>query len=455
MSTPVSRSSAEPRLDATRFLLVVLHLVGVYVAVPLRGLGSFEFPAATMLLTVPLLLAVNLGRIRVRHVYPMLGLLSVGLLSVLLAPQAGDFLGARLKGLAQWSWSILCAYALVLELSHWPRSELAKLFGGFSVAILAGCVLENFGGLRAVSNAFRRVAFVSASNEWLSRDIEIAGILRPRLFTSEPSDVAKFFVLSVFGWATTSASHYRHAISLLLMVAGMWLIRSPIVLLVVPLLVLLTLIGRPLAGAPVPLSRPLKATGLVTLIALGGVVIVPLLAARAQVVLAGAEPSSLIRLAAPVLVASQTLQMSPMWGAGISGTEAIADIIIEAYTLFGLAKFADPLISGEHMTVANLITNAFWLHWINFGLLGGVLVLWFTGRWMTALGVRRRMLAFLASLGFAQTMGAMHGPYFWSYIAVILAVVRHLDDVGPLKLRFVPALILPGRPHSRAGSMAG
>jgi hypothetical protein len=455
MTATAFRPSAVFELDATRFLLVLLHLAGVYVAVPLRGLGSFEFPAATMLLTVPLLLAANLGRIRVQHLYPMLGLLAVGLLSVLLAPQAGDFLGARLKGLVQWGWSILCAYVLVLELSHWPRNELARLFGGLSLAILIGCVLENYGGLRAVSNAFRRVVFVSASNEWLSRDIEIAGMLRPRLFTSEPSDVAKFFVLTVFGWVATSVSHYRYAGALLLAVAGMWLIRSPIVLLLVPLLALLLLFGRPLAGAPVPLSRPLKATGLVMLVALGSVVIVPLLAARAHVLLAGAEPSSLIRLAAPVLVAGQTLQMSPMWGAGISGTEAIADIIIDAYTLFGLAKFADPLISGEHMTVANLITNAFWLHWINFGLLGGTLALWFTARWMTALGVRRRMLAFLAIMGFAQTMGAMHGPYFWSYIAVILAVVRHLDDVGPLKLRFVPARVLPGRPQPQAGSFAG
>lgn len=442
MTAIAVRPTAMPApADAGRFLLVLLHLAGVYLAVPLRAPGGFEFPVATMLVTTPLLLAINLPRIRERHLYPLMGLVGVALLTVVLAPDAGQYLSARLKGAVLWTWSIVSAYALVLEVSRWGRADVARLMGLFVAAILLGCLLENYAGLRSVSNVFRRLVFVSARFEWVSRDIEIVGVLRPRLFTAEPSDVAKFYALAAFGWIALSASRYRHAVGLLLTMAGMWLIRSPIVLLIAPLQVLLLVLGRPLAAAVAPLSRPIKVSGFAVALALGGALAAWLLVARVQAVLAGAEPSAVIRLAAPVLVAWQTLAASPVWGAGISGTEAIADIIVSAYSLIGLEKFADPTITGEHMTVANLVSNAFWLHWINFGLLGGVLVLWLLAQWMVALGVRRRLLAFLVIFGFAQTMGAVHGPYFWTYLAVILLVALHLDQFGPLRLRFVAATV--------------
>jgi hypothetical protein len=428
------------RVDAGRFLLVALHLLGVYLAVPLPGPGGFEFPVATMLVTVPALLALNLDRMRSRHLFPMVALVSVALLTVILAPQAGPFLAARLKGLVQWTWSIVSAYALVLELSRWSRADLARLLGGFAAAILAGSVLENYAGLRAVSNVFRRLVFSSAQFEWLTRDIEIVGMLRPRLFTSEPSDVAKFFALATFGWIALSTSRYRHATGVAMALVGFWLIRSPIVLLVVPLQALLMLLGRPLATAPMPLSKPLKVTFLLAVVAVGSALAVALLAVRVQALVSGAEPSAIIRIAAPVIVAWQTLGASPVWGAGISGTESIADIIVNAYTLFGLAKFADPMLTGAHMTVSNLITNAFWLHWINFGLFGGLLAILALAWWMRALGVRRRLLAFLVIFVFAQTMGAEHGPYFWAFVAVTLSVCRHLDEFGPVRVRFVRAV---------------
>jgi hypothetical protein len=428
------------RVDAARFLLVVLHLLGVYLAVPLRGPGGFEFPVATMIFTVPVLLAINLDRIRSRHLYPMIALVGIAMLTVVFAPQAGEFFGSRLKGLVQWTWSIASAYALVLELSRWSRADMARLLGGASAVILVGCVLENYGGLRDVSNVFRRLVFVSVQFEWLARDIEIVGMLRPRLFTSEPSDVAKFFTITTFGWIALSTSRYRHAMGPLLTIAGFFLIRSPIVLLVVPLQAVLLTLGRPLATGPMPLSKPLKASVLLVVVGAVTVVAAALLLARVQALISGAEPSAIIRIAAPVIVAGQTVLMSPVWGAGISGTESIADIIVNAYTLFGLAKFADPMLTGEHMTVSNLITNAFWLHWINFGLFGGLLAVFALAWWMKALGIRRRLLAFVVIFAFAQTMGAEHGPYFWAYVALILAICRHLDEFGPVRLRFVPAV---------------
>jgi hypothetical protein len=38
-------------------------------------------------------------------------------------------------------------------------------------------------------------------------------------------------------------------------------------------------------------------------------------------------------------------------------------------------------------------------------------------------------------------MGAEHGPYFWAYVALILSICRHLDEFGPVRVRFVPAAV--------------
>ena len=440
-ATATAQPAPADRIDAGRYLLVALHIVGVYLAVPLRFPGGFEFPVATMLFTVPLLLAINLPRVRSQHLYPMIALVGVAFLTVVFAPQAAEFFGSRFKGLVQWTWSMVGAYALFLELSRWSRAEFARLLGGASVAILVGCVLENYGGLRGVSNTFRHLVFVSVQYEWLSRDYEIVGMLRPRLFTSEPSDVGKFFAIVAFGWIALSTSRYRHATGAVLAMAGFFLIRSPIVLIVVPLQAALLVLGRPLATGLMPLSKPLKVTLMLAALVAGSVIAVALLTARVQALMSGAEPSAVIRIAAPVIVAWEVIGVSPVWGAGISGTESISDIIVDAYTVFGLAKFADPMLTGEHMTVANLITNAFWLHWINFGLLGGVLAFLALVWWMQALGVRRKLLAFLVIFAFSQTMGAEHGPYFWAYVALILSICRHLDEFGPVRVRFVPAAV--------------
>lgn len=433
---PRPRAVAD-QINIVDSLPLILHLCGLYVAVPIPLPGGIQFPVATTLVTVPLLLALNAYSIRVPHVAWIAALVAVAGLTLVFAPNASGFLIPRLKGLLLWTFSIVGAYALMLEMIRWPRDRLAKLMLAFCLAILAGCLLEIFGGLRAISDAFRRLAFPMGELTFRQRDLEIAGFERPRLFTSEPSDVAKFFLLASLAWVVLATSRAKHVIGLTLCLAATALTRSPIAVLLLPLQGLVLVLGKPLIRRPRLVSRPIfvAALAVIGLAALGGAA--GLIAQRITQVAGGRDPSSVIRIVVPVVVAAETLESSPWWGAGISGTEAIEDSIVVGYELAGVASLADPTAIDPHMTLANIVGNAFWLHWINLGLLGGVLAIWILRGLMKSLGVRRVGFAFAAIFVFSQTMGAAHGPYFWSYIAVCVALAWQLDASDLLELRLV------------------
>ena len=437
-------------------LPLIAHLVGLYLAVPLVLPGGIELPVVTTVVTAPLLIAMNATHVRISHVTWLTGLVAVAGLTLLMAPHPGAFLGPRTKGLLQWSYSIVVAYALALEMLQWRRERLAKLMLVLALAVLAGCVLEIIGLLRPVSNAFRGLAFPAHPVDFRERDLLIAGFERPLLFTAEPSDVAKFLLLTSFAYVVLSTSRAKHFVGLGLCVAATALTRSPIAILLLPLQALVLVLGGPLVAVPRWASRPLTLTGLATLAILAGGVVASLLAARIGQAAEGGDASSIIRLVAPVAIAWETLRASPWWGAGISGTESIEETIVTGYELAGVAAAADTAGLGPRQALANLVANAFWLHWINLGLLGGLVAIWLLLGLMKSLGVRRVWFALGAIFVFSQTMGAAHGPYFWSFVAACIALAWHLDSSVLLELRWanpvedtVGLMQAPEKPASR------
>jgi hypothetical protein len=247
--------------------------------------------------------------------------------------------------------------------------------------------------------------------------------------------VAKFLLLSSFAYVALSASRWRHFTGLVVCLAAAALTRSPIVVLLLPLQVLLLAFGRPLVSEPRLVSRPMKAIVLLVAGVLATVFVAALLAGRIEQALEGRDSSSTIRIVTPVLIAWETLNDSPWWGAGISGTESIEGSIALGFELAGIAALADPQAMDPRVALANMVNNAFWLHWINLGLLGGSISIVLLTAFMGSLGMRRKWLAFAALFLFAQTMGGAHAPYFWTFAGAIIGLVWHLDSTGLLELR--------------------
>ena len=70
------------------------------------------------------------------------------------------------------------------------------------------------------------------------RDIYFYGMIRPKLFTEEPSHVAKFYLICLFVWFSLSENKVRYIIMLLFTVLGIVLIRSHLVLIIIPITII-------------------------------------------------------------------------------------------------------------------------------------------------------------------------------------------------------------------------
>jgi len=140
------------------------------------------------------------------------------------------------------------------------------------------------------------------------------------------------------------------------------------------------------------------------------VAVTTVLSARIAAMSAG-EGSTIMRVVAPPLITFDVLKEYPMWGAGITGKEMVADKVF-----YRLRDDFELTYITNIDQVVDMVTNAFWLHWIYLGLFGGILMVWAIHQLMKALGVKHYWYCFLLIIIFGQTMGAYVGPRTWTII---------------------------------------
>ena len=216
-------------------IFVLIYLIGVYTHVVLYLSPFFFIPSIGVGIGGGLLLMKNVRRIRISHLGPILGVLIIGVLTVFWGPEASSYFGERVKGLAYLSYSMGFAYALFLELRQWERGEVAGLFKLLSILIVVGCLLENYTRFRGVSDAFRFAVFRSGVYDSWERDLGTFGMIRPKLFTSEPSYVALLFLFFSTIWLGLSQERRKYLYYGALIAMALFLIRSPIILLAAPI----------------------------------------------------------------------------------------------------------------------------------------------------------------------------------------------------------------------------
>ena len=266
------------------------------------------------------------------------------------------------------------------------------------------------------------------------RDYAQFGMIRPKLFTSEPSHVAKFFLFSVTMWLALTQKRKKYLKFIAMTVFAFFLIRSPIVLLAVPSALLLFVyldyggVRNLLRSAGIEGKFKLSILG----ISLGIGLIVAfqtILAPRLRLIMTGRDTSFIARILAPPVVTYHTLKNSPFFGAGVAGKEAIMTEITTTFISFGMLQNTRRRQSRDNLI--NQIANVFWLHWIYFGLIGGILAAYMLGRLMKNLGVKHYILCTTLILMFSQTMGAYVGARIWTFaFTIFLVSILHARAVA-------------------------
>jgi hypothetical protein len=434
-------TAAPRRLDTLDVALVVLFLVGLYLGVSLQITQKIPLTCAPSGFAGLWMLWRRRHDIRHDH---LAGLLLVLLLYLGSAVSAFNitYVGKRFTGLVQITYSLVIGYGLFLTLIRAERRQIASILLSFCLAIIVGCVLESWGGLRPISDSFRSAVYeAGVVYDSDRRDEILYGRVRPKLFTSEPSAVTFAYTLMGSMWLVVSPWRLK-----LLAYAG--LLGLGLIVLPGPTLVLMMLLAVPyfifLSGgaqhaSPTRLASAIVLSCLVVLaaVSIGQAVF----AERLHEISAGKDASFFYRFTGPMLVAFEMFRLHPWAGAGLTSEPHIADQVMNVYS--NAAAFSS---AWRIPRIGDVLTNYFWLHWIYLGLVWGAAILVAITVWLRMLGSPSIGYCWCIWAILGQASGSYVGPKTWAVLLMAAAVSVHAAR-SPLAARTgsaAPAVPLAG-----------
>lgn len=421
------------RADRIDTFLMLLFLLGIYLEFSPRLAAGVPVPCALAGVAGLTMLFRNARMAHERQLVALVAVIGLFLLSIL-SVGTMEFIGERLKGFIQISYSLIIAYGAWLTMMLYERERLSRLFLWFCVAIIVGCALERYAGLGAISDAVRlRLYPEGVVYDADTRDLILYGGVRPKLFTSEPSHVAFAFTVFGFIWYVLTTVPRKTLVYAVLLAAGMVMMRSPTLVLGFALVVPYQLLigGRsfrgPLRGADVTLI-------MVTAISLGAIAAgvfggAQMFSERVEQISTGHDQSFFSRVIGPFLVAVDTIQQHPVAGAGLTGEEYIEDRVHQVY-------YSTPTYNERWALddIRYALTNYFYLHWIYLGLMWGAIMLWALTRFLKTLYVPSASFCWIIWATMGHAAGAYVSPKPWT-VLILSAAAAVLHYRQPFAMR--------------------
>jgi len=414
--TPMTHDGRQ--LGGVDMALIVLFLLGIYLNITIQLGHGIPFPDAPVALIAMAMLWRQRGHITQAHLGGLTVVFLVYFASMFFAPKAMEFFGKRFTGLVQLIYSMILAYALFLTMTQGNRRQLAKVFLGFCLVLVVGCLLETYGGLRPLSDKFRLFFFKGYIYAADLRDLELYGRVRPKFFTSEPSYVTFAYTIFLFAWFMFSEWRWKFWAYLGLVAVGQFATPGPTLLLSLALVVPYELLlGGRSNTTGLNYQRVLK-VGVLGLFLLVLFVTVGLTfyAARLQLVNSGRDASFFFRETGPALLARYVAIHYPIAGAGLTSEIVISNQMLSVYetspAFYGAWQIPNP---GEMMT------NYFWSHWIYLGVIFGVATAGALTFWMRTLKVPSPMFSWAIWAIMGQSLGAYVAPRSWFVLFVAAA----------------------------------
>ncbi len=233
LQAPVRRRSTT--FGGIDIALVCLFLIGIYTNYTLQISAKVPFPSVPSGVAGLLLLWRWRERVTTASFVCFVGMLLLYVISILCATDI-SFLPRRFNGLIQLTYSLTVGYGLFLAVTQASRRQIATLFLTLSLIILVGCLLENYAGLRPVSDAVRRVLYSSGVYENDARDVIFYHRIRPKFFASEPAGVTFCYALFTFIWMVVSLWRWKIPLYVALFGLGTFAMPGPTLMLMLLLL---------------------------------------------------------------------------------------------------------------------------------------------------------------------------------------------------------------------------
>ncbi len=413
------------RLDGLDIALFVVYLLGLYLNVSLQITTKIPLTCAPSGFAGLFLLWRRRNDMRPKQLAGLLLVVTLYVGSILSASDI-TFLDKRFTGLLQLVYSMVIAYAVFLTMVEGDRRQIAAVLLTFCLCIIVGCLLEEYAGLRAVSDAVRAKLYdARIVYDADLRDEILYGRVRPKLFTSEPSAVTFAYTQFSAMWLVISNSRLKYPIYLALVGLGLVVLPGPtlmlMLLLAIPYIMFLT--GGPRRGSATRLIGAAAVSGVVLTVAI--ILGQTLFAERLHQLQAGQDASFFYRFTGPMLVAFDMFRHYPWAGSGLTGEPYISDRVMNVF--MNSAAFSS---AWRIPKVADVLTNYFWLHWVYLGLVWGVVILIGLTLWLRWLGAASLLYCWAVWAVLGQASGAYVGPRTWSVLllAAAASVIATRDE---------------------------
>jgi hypothetical protein len=393
-------------------VLVVLIFIGLHTGISIAKGDQVLVPYALSGLSAVCILVLHLQK-ALRTPSRSLWYLTVAVfcMAALAGIKNGGFVQPIISA-GLFIYSIMIAYATAVGLSVLGLRRARKIFFAAALVLIIGCVLELYGGLKPVSDAFR-----AAVNTWRAyynsdlRDQQSYGGLRPNFFASEPSVLGIMAGYSIMFWFISRSKLTGARMLATTFLAGLafLIIRSPTVL-VCLVSALIFFFAETAVNKKIPRFR-LVVLGVCSLLAI--IFVPPIVAAISSY---GQTGSFFLRELVPSMIFVQVIKTDPLFGVGLGGWQNFMSGALTSYSNSGaFARFPyiyNDVMSGQ-VSGKHLITNQFWELWIDFGLVGGGLVLALVWRTLGRMSVTHRMLVFSAAAMMMTMLGGINTPIGW------------------------------------------
>jgi len=420
------RAPAAARLTWVDMTLICMFLIGLYTGYTIMVTQKVPFPSVPSGVAGLILLWRRRDLITSRALGAFVGVVLFYLVSMLFATDI-SFLQRRTNGLIQLTYSLTIGYALFLTIIQASRQQIARLFLGFALVILIGCLLETYGGLRPISNAVRNVLYSKGVYENDLRDILFYNRVRPKFFASEPASVTFCYALFGFLWLVISPWRWKLLAYLGLVGIGLFAMPGPTLLLMLVLILPYLLFLDSRRSDRLNVSRYLVvALGAIVFVAAFVLVGQTLFPHRLEAVTSGNDPSFFYRVQGPALAGLHMIAHYPIAGAGLTGEPFIEAVVTNLYLRSSYYSAGWQVVTPA----TELLINYFWLHWIYLGLVWGMVIMAATTAWLIVLGVPSPAFCWMVWAMLGQASGAYVGPTCWAVLFLsAAAAVLHQRDV--------------------------
>lgn len=395
-----------------------IFLFGLYSGISLYITDELFIPYILCGISAIYFFIMSLNDLKVYQLSPIVYLAVITFIGIIFSDQMSEYFVERFKGFVQLFYSIIISFVFYLNLKKWKPRAVCSLFLVFIILILIGTFFEIFTDFKEVSDNFREKIFKGNLYDADLRDIYFYGMIRPKLFTEEPSHVAKFYLICLFVWFSLSENKVRYIIMLLFTVLGIVLIRSHLVLIIIPITIIVEAFYRKKVKFYVQNKYKVLAVDksfaiLVILVAIILILSINIIIdKRVNQIISGDDESFKIRFTGPIIIAFEVLKKYPLLGAGISGKEAIEEIINNVYYK----------IDVKYFSVYSFSTNIIMSFFIYYGVLGGILFGFGIYIFIKRQKIEQIKYLFIIFIMYSQTMGGFVSMRPWGYLFIIAAV---------------------------------